>query len=208
MGHRTFDRAQEVTTSVGADSLILAGATARMFSFSDAGAQSGDTFWGLIEHATESEVEVTLCTFASGGSGSISRAATPLASTTGAKIDFSPGTKVISNVAPGSTANIEPVKACAILAGVLEFDLRYGGIFRVPINADITEIDILHTTAGFAQYFIVEFTGNGTAYTQVWPWTWLTGTPVLSSANGKRDRALVWSDNGTDFFAAMMHQYY
>jgi hypothetical protein len=54
--------------------------------------------------------------------------------------------------------------------------------------------------------FSVQFTGNGAAFTQVWPWTWLTGLPVLSSASGQRDMATVWTANGSEFFGSMIAQ--
>jgi hypothetical protein len=225
MAHKTFDLAQQLTTSTGTGALTLGAVPSGRIGFADQGAVAADTFWGCIQHETADEVEVTLCTVV--GDGTITRAATPLISTTGAKIAFSAGSKTISCVAPASksvTANADgifnfplPVAAAGvrevvvpvtIAAGVVALDLFLGGVFTLPITANITSIDIQNETAGFGHSFTIEFTANGTGYSQVWPWTWIGGTPVLTTTNAKRDLAVVWSINGVTFFAAMVAQNY
>jgi hypothetical protein len=195
---------------VGDGDLDLGSAVNRMFTPGAAGAQTGDTFWGLIEHQDPglAEFELTLCTYNGAGAGSIARAATPVASSTGLRVNFSAGTKIISNVILGSKAYVEAVQQLSIASGVVNIDLRTGGIFKLNMTANITAINILNATSGFGNYFTFEFTGDGTARTVVWPWTWLTGTPILSSVAGKRDRGQAWTDDGVTWFAAMMHQYY
>ena len=84
MAHRILDRVQETTLGTGTGALTLAGATTRMLGLSAAGFANGDTFWGLIEHATAAEWEIALCTFSA---GAITRA-TPLKSSTGATVSF------------------------------------------------------------------------------------------------------------------------
>lgn len=99
MAHKVFDLAQQLTTGTGTGALTLGAVPAGCIGFADQGAIAGDTFWGCIRHLTANEVEVTLCTIV--GDGTITRAATPLISTTGSKINFSAGTKTITCVAPG-----------------------------------------------------------------------------------------------------------
>jgi len=225
MAHRIFDLAQQLTTSTGTGALALGAVPSGCIGFADQGAAAADTFWGCIRHQTANEVEVTLCTIV--GDGTITRAAVPLISTTGAKIAFSAGTKTITCVAPGSksvTADAngqfnfplpvvakgvrEVVVPAAIVAGAVVLDLHQGGVFTIPVNANITSIDIQNEAEGFGHSFTVQFTANGTGYSQVWPWTWINGTPVLSTTNGKRDLAVVWSIDGVNFFAAMVAQNY
>jgi hypothetical protein len=223
MAHKKFDLAQQLTTSTGTGALTLGAVPTGRIDFANQGAVAADTFWGCIQHETANEVEVTLCTIV--GDGTITRSTTPLISTTGAKIAFSAGTKIISCVAPASksvTADAngifnfplpvaakgvrETVVAVAIAAGVVALDLNAGGVFTLPVNANITSIDIQNEVAGYGQSFTIQFTANGTGYTQAWPWTWLNGTPVLTTTNAKRDLAVVFTLNGTNFFAMMVAQ--
>ena len=56
---------------------------------------------------------------------------------------------------------------------------------------------------------LLELAGNGTAYLQSWPGlTWLTGTPVLSADEGKRDLVGLLSFDGSAWLAVMIGQYY
>lgn len=226
MTHRLYDLTQETTTDTGGTgALTLAGNTPGMFTFASQGIADGDTFWGLIQHGTLTEVELTLCTWHTGGT--ITRASVPLKSTTGSKMNFSAGTKYVSVVAPSSKSAVmdangnfifpgavvtkavrETVVALGIVAGAVALDLLLGGVFTLPVNANITSIDIQNETAGYGHSFTVEFTANGTGYTQAWPWVWVNGTPVLTTTNGKRDLAVVWSIDGINFFAAMVAQNY
>jgi hypothetical protein len=225
MAHKVFDLAQQLTTGTGTGALTLGAVPSGRIGFADQGAVAADTFWGCIQHQTANEVEVTLCTIV--GDGTITRAATPLISTTGAKIAFSAGTKTISCVAPASKSVVadpdghfnfplpvvarsvrEVVVPAAIVAGAVALNLQLGGVFTIPVNANITSIDIQNEAAGFGHSFTVQFTANGTGYSQAWPWTWINGTPVLTTTNGKRDLAVVWSIDGTNFFAAMVAQNY
>lgn len=104
MAHKVFDLAQQLTTGTGTGALSLGAVPSGMLGFEDQGAGAGDTFWGCIRHTAANEVEVTLCTFV--GDGTVTRATVPLASTTGAKIAFSAGTKTISCVAPASKSGV------------------------------------------------------------------------------------------------------
>lgn len=225
MAHKTFDLAQQLTTSTGTGALTLGSTPSGRIDFASQGAIAGDTFWGCIQHQTANEVEVTLCTVV--GDGTITRAATPVISTTGSKISFSAGTKVISCVSPATksvTADAngifnfplpivangvrETVVPVTIAAGVVVLNLNLGGVFTLPVNANITSVDIQNEAAGYGHSFTIQFTANGTGYTQAWPWTWVGGTPVLTTTNAKRDLAVVWSIDGVTFFAAMVSQNY
>lgn len=225
MAHKTFDLAQQLTTSTGTGALTLGTTPSGRIDFASQGAVAADTFWGCIQNQTANEVEITLCTIV--GDGTITRAATPLISTTGAKIAFSAGTKVISCVAPATKSVVadangifqfplpiaaagvrEVVVPVTISSGVVALNLLSGGIFTLPVTANITSIDIQNETSGYGHSFTIQFTANGTGYTQAWPWTWVNGTPVLTTTNAKRDLAVVWSLDGVNFFAVMIAQNY
>jgi len=108
MAHQILDRVQETTTSTGTGALTLAGAVSKMLGLAAAGFSNGDTFLGLIEHASAAEWEIALCTFASAGAGSITRA-TPLKSSTGSAVNFSAGTKTISLIRPAAP-HVRPIR--------------------------------------------------------------------------------------------------
>lgn len=215
MAHRIFDLAQQLTTSIGTGALTLGAVPAGCIGFADQGAAASDTFWGCIRHQTANEAEVTLCTVV--GDGTITRAATPLISTTGAKIVFSAGTKTITCVAPGSksvTADAnghfvfnapiatkgqrETRATPAIAAGVLTLDLSAATVFKVALNANVSTLAIANAVAGFATSFILELTADGTPRTFAMPGsvTALDGAYTPSSANGKRDRLVFETDDG------------
>ena len=205
---------QETTTSTGSGSLALGGAVSKMLAFSAAGFANGDTFWGLIEHATAAEWEIALCTFASAGSGSITRA-TPLKSSTGSAVAFSAGTKTISLVAPAAVlmllGTLELVNAPAIVAGALTLDMLLGTVHKVALNANVTAITFSNVLPGFASSFTVEFTADGTPRTVTMPGTVtaLNGAYTPSSTNAKRDLLnFVTLDGGTTWLMAIIAQNY
>jgi hypothetical protein len=99
----------------------------------------------------------------------------------------------------------QTVVNASIDGGLLVLDLSFGSIFEASNNEDISSIQVRNAAPG-ALSFCLQLTANGTAYTQAWPWTWMTGTPVLSTMVGKRDLAVVWSFDGVEFFAAMIGQ--
>lgn len=211
MAHKILDRVQETTTSTGSGALTLAGATTRMLSFSAAGLIAGDTFWGLIEHASATEWEIALCTY---NGATITRAA-PLKSSTGAAVAFSAGTKTISLVAPAAQltnlGTLEAVAAPTISAGALTLDLSTASIFKVANNANVTALTIAGALAPFGTSFALELTADGTLRTWTWPAsvTWLRGAPTLTSTNGKRDLfSFVTLDGGTTWLAADVAQNY
>ena len=219
MAHRIFDRAQQLTTSTGAGALVLGAVPQGMlgFAYQSPPAAEGDTFWGTIFHLTAAEVETTLCTYHA--DGTITRAATPLSSTTGAKIAFSAGTKIITCVAPASKSVIadpnglfefpgpiatkgqrETVAAPSISAGVLTLDLLAATYFNVALNANVTSLVLANMVAGKAASFLLEFTADGTARTVAQPASVvaMTGAYTPSSGNGKKDRLLYETiDGGT-----------
>jgi hypothetical protein len=105
--------------------------------------------------------------------------------------------------------NAEAAAPIAIAAGALQLDLRVARAFRVIVEADITSVSIANAAASAINVCLLELSGNGTAYSQTWTgWTWLTGTPVLSSANGKRDLVGLLSLDGSAWLAVMIGQYY
>lgn len=101
---------------------------------------------------------------------------------------------------------ITPACVATISAGALELNLSGCDFFLVTVDADIAAITIRNAPRGIA--FMIEFTADGAAYAQTWPWTWLTGTPVLSTVDAKRDLVVVWTIDGVAFFAAMIAQAY
>ena len=227
MAHQVLDRVQETTTSTGTGALTLAGAVSKMLGFLDAGLSNGDTFWGLIEHATAAEWEIALCTFASAGAGSITRAA-PLKSSTGSAVSFSAGTKTVSLVAPASKTPVvdadgnytfqgniiatgvrEVVAAAAISANILNLDLSAASAFTVALNAAVTTMNIQNMTAGYAGSFSLLITADGTprAWTMPGSVVPLDGTYVPSSTNAKRDLlSFVTFDGGTTWLMSIVAQ--
>lgn len=219
MAHRIFDLAQQLTTSTGTGALVLGAVPQGMLGFADQAppATEGDTFWGTIFHLSAAESETTLCTYHA--DGTITRAATPLVSTTGAKINFSAGTKTITCVAPGSksvTADAnghfvfnapiatkgqrETVASPAIVAGALNLDLLTATIFNVTLSANVSALIFSNMVSGFATGFLLEFTADGTARTVAQPGNVvaMTGAYTPSAGNGKKDRLLYETiDGGT-----------
>jgi hypothetical protein len=105
--------------------------------------------------------------------------------------------------------NAESAVPVAIAGGALQLDLRVARAFRATVDADITTVSVANAAAGGINVCLLELSGNGTAYSQTWSgWTWLTGTPVLSSANGKRDLVGLLSLDGNSWLAVMIGQYY
>jgi len=105
--------------------------------------------------------------------------------------------------------NAEAAVPLAIAAGSLSLDLRVARAFRVTVDGDITSVSIANAATGGINVCLLELSGNGTAYSQTWTgWTWLTGTPVLTSANGKRDLVGLLSLDGLSWLAVMIGQYY
>ena len=102
MAHRKFDRVQETTSGTGTGSLTLAGASTRMRTFASVLANA-DTCYVLIEHSSAGEWEVCLATY---NAGTISRG-TVLASSTGATVSFTAGSKTVSLIAPASKMIVE-----------------------------------------------------------------------------------------------------
>jgi hypothetical protein len=105
--------------------------------------------------------------------------------------------------------NAESAVPLAIAAGNLQVDLRVARAFRVTVDSDIASVSIANATAGGINVCLLELAGNGTAYNQTWPgWTWLTGAPVLTSVNGKRDLVGLLSLDGGSWLAVMIGQGY
>lgn len=217
MAHKVFDLAQQLTTSTGSGALTLGAVPSGRIGFASQGAIAGDTFWGCIQHQTADEVEITLCTVV--GDGTITRAATPLLSTTGSKISFSAGTKTISCVSPASKSatadangrftfpgpvvsngQLETVETPAIVAGTLNLDVLTASIFRVALDANVTTLNFNNMLADHATSFLLEFTADGTGRTVTQPGnvTLMTGAYTPTSTNGKKDRLLYETiDGGT-----------
>ena len=228
MAHKTFDLAQQLTTSTGTGALTLGAVPTGRIDFANQGAVAADTFWGCIQHQTANEVEVTLCTVV--GDGTITRATTPLISTTGVKIAFSAGTKTISCVSPASKSVIadanghylfnapiatkgqrETVSAPAISAGALSLDLSAASVFNVALNANVTTLTFANMVAGFATSFVLQFTADGTPRTVTQPASvvLLSGAYVPASTNGKRDLLTYTTlDGGTTWLMGIISQNY
>ena len=151
MAIRFLYRVQETTTGTGTGALNLGGAATKMLSFSGAGFSDGDTFWGLIEHATASEWEIALCTYHAGAPGNITRA-TPIKSSTGSAVSFSAGTKSISLIQMAGSA-LEAVSSPAISAGTLTLDLAGAQNFTAALNANVSTLTISNMLAGYASGF-------------------------------------------------------
>lgn len=218
MALKFFDAVQQLATGTGTGALVLGNTTsAKTRRLQDAGMVEGDSTYVRIQHAEiDAEWEVVKITYAA-GAGLITRSFdehsfsyTGAYGAGGSLVAFSAGNKIVSSVPLASIAKVprEKVLTPLIVGGALALNLNLGSVFTLPVTANITSIDIQNEVAGYGHSFTIEFTANGTGYTQVWPWTWINGTPVLTTTNGKRDLAVVWSIDGVNFFAAMVAQNY
>lgn len=230
MSHQVLDRVQETTTSTGTGALTLGGAVSKMLSFSGAGFSNGDTFWGLIEHATANEWEISLGTYSSSGP-SITRS-NLIKSSTGTIVDFSAGTKTISLVSPASKTPYldnngnavfngpivakgvrESVGTVAIASGTVALDLAEYTNFTVALGTNVTGMKFTNppvvSGVNKAGSFSILVTADGT------PRTWAMGTTVValngtytpSSTNNKRDLLQFFTlDGGTTWFSFVMAQ--
>ena len=89
----------------------------------------------------------------------------------------------------------------------LTLDLATTQCFNVTVDKDLDSQTFLNALSGYLNVIIIQFTGNGTAYSQTWTgWQWLTGTPILSSDLGKHDLAVIFSTDGLSFYAKMYAQ--
>ncbi len=112
------------------------------------------------------------------------------------------GVLTVGTVTP-NLANLKAVSetytAPVITAGSLTVNLALGSVFLVNNDANITSFNITNAPAGKATSFTIQFTSNGTAYTQDFsPATWPGGTaPTLASVNAKRDVLTFMTLDGT-----------
>lgn len=110
------DRVLETSTTAGTGTFTLAGATAGYQSFSAIG--NGNTTYYTIVHQTLSEWEVGIGTYTSSGT-TLSRD-TVLASSTGAKVAFSAGTKnVFCDYPAGKAVYQQPTSSDVVVTGTV-----------------------------------------------------------------------------------------
>ena len=99
MAFKKYDLVQETSTSTGTGNIALGGAVTRRRAFS-AVLSNGDTCHVLIEHASAAEWEICQASYVSAGN-QLARS-TVLASSTGAAVSFSAGSKTISMIPPSA----------------------------------------------------------------------------------------------------------
>jgi hypothetical protein len=76
----------------------------------------------------------------------------------------------------------------SISAGSLVLDLATGGVFRVALDADITALALASAVAGRVTTCQLELLGDGTLRAiDFGAWTVVTGSPVPTSATGRKD---------------------
>ncbi len=87
------------------------------------------------------------------------------------------------------------ILAPVITAGALALDFANNGVFRVALNANITAITIANSPANKVITRQLELVADGTARTiNFGAWTIVTGTPMPTSAAGRKDVYEIRSD--------------
>ena len=83
-------------------------------------------------------------------------------------------------------------------------------VFGVTVNANITTRISNVASAGYTPSCVLQLTGNGSAFTVVWPasFRWPNGTaPTLTSTLNKVDTIVAYTrDGGTNWFAYISGQ--
>jgi hypothetical protein len=200
MTHKSGNFLKQISASTGLTTLLLSGTPVHPYRRFSSVLVEGNTVDVTVVNREAPEWQVARYRYASDTLTFVRRIDSP----SGAPVNFSAG---IKDVYAGPIVDpTDPVCAAAIDDGTLTLDPSIWNFFQVAVDADITEITISESSKGTS--FMIEFTANGTAHEQAWPWTWLTGTPVLSTTAGKRDLAVVWTVDGVAFFASLVAQYY
>src|SRR5690606_18522152 len=98
-----------------------------------------------------------------------------------------------------------------ITAGAVEIDLADGGIFRLVLDADATDVSMAGVTSGEANFFTLHVLQDGTggwAFTPPASWTFSTGAYVVSSAAAAADLLQGISyDNGSTWLVSYLKGY-
>ena len=99
-----------------------------------------------------------------------------------------------------------PMAAPGIVGGALTLDTDTGDVFRVAFTANITAIALANIPAGKVTGIQLELVGDGTPRTVSFgAWTVATGTPVPTSAVGRKDIYAIRSD-GTNVLVWLIAQ--
>jgi hypothetical protein len=97
---------------------------------------------------------------------------------------------------PGPAGGMWPIALVPIVGGTVTLDAAASsGVFRVNLTANITAISLINAPAGRETDRQLELIGDGTARSvNFGAWTLVTGTPVPTSAAGRKDVYELTSD--------------
>jgi len=102
MAFKTNDRVKETSTTIGTISMVLSGAATGFITFNAGIGNSNTTYYTIVGEDVPSEWEVGIGTYTHSGT-SLSRD-TVIGSSTGSKVSFSAGTKIVFVSLPADKA--------------------------------------------------------------------------------------------------------
>jgi len=123
------------------------------------------------------------------------------ASGDGSIVDFGDNTAKTPARMSAENSIFETVGSPSIATNVLTLNLASASVFTVALNANVSTLTISNATASKATSFILELTADGTprSFTQPGTVTLMNGTYTPSSTNGKKDRLLYDTIDGTNW---------
>ena len=123
MAFITNDRVKETSTTIGTISMVLSGAATGFITFNAGIGNSNTTYYTIVGEDVPSEWEVGIGTYTHSGT-SLSRD-TVIGSSTGSKVSFSAGTKIVFVSLPAEKATMKDNSG----------DLVYGDGTTVDVGA-------------------------------------------------------------------------
>ena len=102
MAFKTNDRVKETSTTIGTISMVLSGAATGFITFNAGIGNSNTTYYTIVGEDVPSEWEVGIGSYTN-GTTSLSRD-TVIGSSTGSKVSFSAGTKIVFVSLPADKA--------------------------------------------------------------------------------------------------------
>lgn len=107
---------------------------------------------------------------------------------------------------PNNSAEVST--SVSIVSNAITLDLNTAGVFTVALTANINTITLSNVqSSGRASSFVLEFTGDGTARTVIWPanFLWPNDTaPDLTDSAGKKDVFVFYTTDGGVFWQAFI----
>jgi hypothetical protein len=157
------DRVKETTTTTGTGAITLAGAETNFVTFSSVLSDSDTTYYAIVDE-TNSDFEVGLGTFSSGGN-SLTRTTILSSSNSGSAVDLQAGTKEVFVNYPAAKSVFLDASGDANFAGAV--NVNSTSAIKIPVGTTAQrptpaqgQLRYNTTTSGFEGY-------NGSAWTSV-----------------------------------------